>query len=352
MGLLEKFELLDAAADLSGARDQAIPARYRASGKPVLVHILANWLDWPPEKLLSAVAKLPPQHLCRILEVGEHEAVRYVVTDPLPGVPHLRQWVEMLTASPGSGASTGSARITPPAPKAPEPDLQTEPGEFTRLFGATPATPAVPPAKAPVNAGPGEFTALFNLPPAATASRSPELERGEFARLFEKPADGPAKPVPFRETPLSQPQPAATPEVQPIGDFTRMFAAPSPIPASPLAPTPPPRPAAPEPAQAGEFTRMFSAPSATSIPQPLPLPAVPQRPSAPGPSQNEGIFESVTPAAVTLGSVPVTVAPKLAKPVAQAGTPPAQMSYAPMFVILAALFVLAVALIVFFAIWR
>lgn len=50
MNLLEKFELLDAAPDLGGTRDQAIPARERTSGKAVLVHILAAGADRPPEE--------------------------------------------------------------------------------------------------------------------------------------------------------------------------------------------------------------------------------------------------------------------------------------------------------------
>ncbi len=364
MSPLEKFELLDSAADLSGARDQAIPARYRASGKPVLVHILANGLDRPPERLLAAVAKLPPEQLCRILEVGEHAGVRYVVTDPIPGVPHLRQWVESLALAPLSVASPGLApRAQTIKESAQEPAARGEPGEFTRLFGVPPAAPAAQPpgvtsAEPPANTEPGEFTRLFQPPPAAPESQLPQAEPGEFTRLFQQPAEKPALPLFSPGTPLARSQPEAAPERPEIGEFTRMFAAPvaaptpqpPSIPPAPSAPTAPPQgPGVPEPPQAGEFTRMFAAPIAVPTPQSLPLPATTHQPPAPDPSQNPGIFESTAAAAIAPVAVSASAPRNPAKPMAQAEIPAKQISYVPMIVILAALFGLAVAIVIFFA---
>ena len=92
-----------------------------------------------------------------------------------------------------------------PTPQA-EPEAQSEPGDFTRMFELRQAPePAPLPASKPVQAGPasqpGEFTRAFQRPAAAPLSM-PEGEvipgqAGDFTRMFQtaKPESVPQPPV-------------------------------------------------------------------------------------------------------------------------------------------------------------
>ena len=61
MYLHEKYQLDDAAADLSGASDRTFTARERASGRRVLIHMLAGGYGGENDGLLRAVGRLSPE---------------------------------------------------------------------------------------------------------------------------------------------------------------------------------------------------------------------------------------------------------------------------------------------------
>ncbi len=247
--------------------------------------------------------------------------------------------------------STVVMRIPPVAPSAPTPPAPPPPtvtaapvqlGEFTALFQApdlksdlfaTQAAPAPPPAPSP---SVGEFTGLFQShkpsadlegfqqapPPAAapvfasptlasptlaapifvapsTPQAAPPQEVGEFTRMFQAPTIPQAAPPPPVAAPMPPP-PAASqtpffrqPEPQETGEFTKFFE--NPLKPAPMSSQPqsaafePPPPPPPAPHRVGEFTDIFGRPTLPSSggyserPQaPLPPPAAQGNVSATG----------------------------------------------------------------------
>ena len=153
----------------------------------------------------------------------------------------------------------------PPVAKEPPSAASQGPGEFTRLFPATPPKPAGPPKPAPP---PGEFTRQFQTPPRPVAAIPPKVsppsqntpparEAGEFTQMLQ--AQRPAAPTPSTKQPSQS------------GEFTRYFESPM-TPPSPGASghIVPPMPARPpsQPKDAGEFTQIFGRGDMPSAPPP------------------------------------------------------------------------------------
>ena len=331
-------------------------------------------ISWPPgragrRKILDAVAKLPVESLCHILEVGEFAGVRYVVTDPLPGARHLRQWVEapaappaealksppaVAKAPPGSRTASGTggvhaairSRPTLPAePHLPGQTRESEPGEFTRLF-ASPRAPANP----PLDPGLGEFTRLFEQPASAPTRpfqfqppplptppherpRAKRRRRASSRACSQRPSSPPRHNRSSIRACL-RPQLRRPPRTTRGGRvYAHVFDTDGPRRATPdlhsgLPPVPA-APPAPEPTAAGEFTRMFSAPIAPPRPPEFhsdlpPTPAAPPAPEPRAPGEFTRMFSTpMVPAApqptLHSGLPPVLPAP----PAPSAPQPPA-----------------------------
>jgi hypothetical protein len=167
----DRFELLE---PLREDDQQTFRARERATGRIVEVHFLASEMNRPPQQN-------------DVIEQGDHEGKRYVVTAPLD--------------------SAGAWRIRPAAvPPQPPTESKAEPGDFTRMFQLRQAPePAPLPASKPVQPAPasqpGEFTRAFQRPAAAPLSvpegQSAPGQAGDFTRMFQtaKPESVPQPPV-------------------------------------------------------------------------------------------------------------------------------------------------------------
>ncbi|MGA2186796.1 MAG: hypothetical protein ABSH47_27625 [Bryobacteraceae bacterium] len=210
--------------------------------------------------------------------------------------------------APRPAPAASPAAVSPPV-AAPGPAPAIEAGEFTRMFAASggqPPPPAQPPPAAP---GGSEFSRLFGAGPASQPPPPPGGEEpGEFSRLFgappAAPADNPAgfapppavkrrppeAPLPWEPQPPAPAQPIVPlqPKVPPrpvveTPDTQKMqaYAPPHPAPAKPPAAAPPPAleesasmwnsAFPPSPPQRhpdktgpGEFTRFFASPLASS----------------------------------------------------------------------------------------
>lgn len=283
MPFTDRFQLLDLKRD-EGAR--TFEAREIATGRPVLVHLFADARSPLSRVLLVKLDTLPEHERQRIIDRGAHEGGIYLVTDRLAEYGGLREWLKVHHEDrPKPMDARGAWQIKPVA----EPPVSTlgnsaeqtlqmpappvnEPGAFTREFAPPvlrPAPPSPSPSPSPAPAQPGEFTRLFSASPPKTAApqQKPVPAPGEFTRLFQAPQRPAPAPVP--RVPAA-PQP---------GEFTQMLQA-----HGPSAPAPP----AKQPSQTGEFTRFFESPMA---PQPQSAPLTPPRP--PSQPKDAGEFTQV-----------------------------------------------------------
>ncbi|MGA2575049.1 MAG: hypothetical protein ABSH24_03395 [Bryobacteraceae bacterium] len=327
----DRYELL---ALRGGDREIALPGREISSGRDVLVHLLSDGYTPENRELLANIDKLPAEYQRRVLDIGDHEGIPYVVTDVLPPNLKLREWLaaaKSAVPSPVASPKTSErpsrsgewkipAIIEAPSKSAAEPGAASQdPGEFTRLFPPVKA-PAEQPQRAPQSQDdfpkasmvapkpdrkappapaaqePGEFTRMLHLAAAQPATATPEAqapapvepEPGEFTRILHAAARPPAS-MPTAATPPPQPaEIGAAPARQELGEFTRLFQAPAP--SAPVAP-PPPAPARPQsPAAPGDFTRMMQSPLAAAPAGPPP--SVAARAAAP-PAQSASEFTRI-----------------------------------------------------------
>ena len=202
---------------------QSFRARQTASGREVMVHLLTGGKTPENEALLARLRKIPPRLMAKLVEVGEHEGTKFVVTvaPPYQALSDFvrDQEIEGL-AETQQISQTGLWNLPANVPPQPERPLQPgSPGEFTQMFQAPPA-----PAAEPVSGGskPGEFTQLFSggtaaqsvghrleeplKPVDAGAEAAKPLaghSPGAFTRVFHSPltqvpSDQPAPPAPGR----------------------------------------------------------------------------------------------------------------------------------------------------------
>src|SRR5579864_4541048 len=121
MQLEQKYELLEAINDLSGDRDQTIPAWERSTGKQVFVHLLAGGYSSENNAVLTAVGRLSPEHRQHVLGAGDHLGNAYVITDALPWGVSLRKWIERIQAKPET-PTTAPGASAPPASAGSKPE--------------------------------------------------------------------------------------------------------------------------------------------------------------------------------------------------------------------------------------
>ncbi len=302
--------------------DQGIRS-YRArptTGGEVFCHVFAGIPEEDGERLLRLVEELPPDERAKVLSTLEVDGLTVVVTEVLEGFDGLDSWLTSRSASaasqapepdpavlgefaslfgvptevgdaPGTSEPGRSGTVPPPTREMPavapppstaapptgtqgspdqgriEPDVTppppsggSEPGEFTRLFGASDGEvppPAAPtPTPAPLGAEPP--TAPPPVPPDDSPPPPPAggdapvsaSEPGEFTRLFGA-ADGP------------RPTAGATPDPGPPEIVPPPAAAPTPSPEVPTSPPEKAPPAQPGGSEPGEFTRLFGASGAS-----------------------------------------------------------------------------------------
>lgn len=327
-----RFELLSLMGDDPEVRTSR--AREIATGRPCLVHEIKTI---PPagalHPLLQRVLRFEEcdqetRDRAGIIEIFEHEGVRYVVTIIPRNFTNLRQMLEVgpkPATSPQDFTQAGMWSVPPlrvqpaspplrPAPSAtpPAPAVQ-EPGEFTRMFQA---------ASGPSPAGP---VASTPLPPPPVGPAPATQEPGEFTRFFQSPlASQPLKP-PFATVSGPPPAPGAAPSPSP-GEYTRLFQ------------TPPPQAQAPSAGATGAF--WAPAPPAGAAP------IAPAAPAAEGPSEFTMIVQG-GPA----GGFPPAVNPPgaVAAPPSASTVPPSSPRSANLpgwlVMVLSALFVMALMLI-------
>ena len=84
----DRYELL---ALRGGDREIALPGREISSGRDVLVHLLSDGYTPENRELLANIDKLPAEYQRRVLDIGDHEGIPYVVTDVLPPNLKLRE---------------------------------------------------------------------------------------------------------------------------------------------------------------------------------------------------------------------------------------------------------------------
>src|SRR5437016_14443722 len=59
---------------------QSFRARQTASGREVMVHLLTGGKTQENEALMARLRKIPPRLMAKLVEVGEYEGTRFVVT--------------------------------------------------------------------------------------------------------------------------------------------------------------------------------------------------------------------------------------------------------------------------------
>ncbi|MBL8175934.1 MAG: hypothetical protein JNK48_14755, partial [Bryobacterales bacterium] len=289
MNFYQKYELLEVLRD-DGVK--SFQGRELSTGREVEVHLFVGvpGKSEPPYDLVDKIRNLSGESRSHLLEVGEHLGTPYVVTLPLQGFSHLRDWVNAKSATaappPARGydplSRVGRWRVppaSPPAP-APAPAVPAAGSDITAMFNTAEMLPmsatAPPPASLqPPPAVPSpasvadEFDQMFGASPVTGAT-------GQFpAPVAATPAAAPEKPQPFlntgeREVPVQQviPEPelprpalavtqksapaAVTPAAAQPGEFTSMFQT-----SQMKTPEPPPVAVTPAAAQPGEFTSMF-----------------------------------------------------------------------------------------------
>jgi hypothetical protein len=200
-----------------------------------------------------------------------------------------------------------SASTTPPAAP-PPPKPSQDPGEFTRIFAASPGQPigeagiSAPPSKpqspspaapsgfgAPSGGGggqePGEFTRVFSTPMVAPKSPLPMAGPPQGSFSDPNPFAAPSSPLP---KPMVQPQPGnPSPFGQPQSPFGQSF---PPLPQTPQMGLPqaggmiPPRPfAAPaQPSIKDEYQQMFGGGDRSLPQQQQPMSPMGNSPGVPG----------------------------------------------------------------------
>jgi hypothetical protein len=268
-------------------------AREPGSGRLLLLHKFSR-----ASGLRDKIRAMNPPDLGMLIKAGEESGLFYVVTYDTPELRQFRRWVESRSKVKSSSIYPPSVNHSDPAKtglwrppagvssetptQAPEPK-EAAPGEFTRMFQASPA-------EAP-SSEPGTFTRMFeSAAPAASKAPAPkEPAADEFSLMFQAP---PAEPEALTRTVEAQPQSGPPPSnssspapAEPApGEFTRMFQAP-PAEAPPRQPAEPPShnldsdeaptmeipafteapaaPSQPAPSEPGSFTRMFQQPQAT-----------------------------------------------------------------------------------------
>ncbi len=294
-------------------------ARDRAASKSVLLHEFQD-----DSQLLRVTAQyllLNPSQ-SKLLACGEWEKSSCIVTTDDLDLMDLRSWLEFQIAklqgdvsgasvSPGSGTfsqvfslpTQGAANPPAATPASPPSELQSPPGEFTRIFSAPPKdapshnlsgilggnSPVPPDAK------PGEFTMIFQ-PQSFGSSNPPNLTppppevkppAGEFTRMF-----GPGElQLPMRDMPTAELNiaPPPPPPVIPVRDEPSISMPPSqmswnsPHPTAPSEPPPnlSPTPVVSDPGAPSEYTRVIQRSSIT-LPSP-PSSIEPPQPQAPPP---------------------------------------------------------------------
>jgi hypothetical protein len=359
-----KYELLEVLRD-AGIRTWR--ARQLKLGHILMVHFIPGSERGGDFALLDRLAQLPESARKLFFDAGEHDAVLYVVSWPLPEFDSLPDWLDRTleknrsqpvrsvaptkTKSPDSSEFTrlffkgieepGAPQLQesaashikePPAPKnAKEPPAATqEPGEFTRLFQApakpqVPARPVVDPlpppvsketAPAPFRTGPGEFTKFFQRGDLAEPHQA---KQREAEIIPTPPLFPPAERFAGRSFDVADVAPAAPPAPLPTPPK------PSPTPVQPPAvnlppvPRPPAAAASSEPIVDDDYAKVIA--RAPVAPPPPPAPVAPRKP------------------AVALPALP------------QVQRPP-QSAYLPMWITLGVLFALAIALTLILALTR
>jgi hypothetical protein len=348
-----KYELLEV---LNDAGIRSYRARQVTLGHVLMVHFIPSSQRGDDFALLDRLAQLPESARKLFFDAGEHNAVPYVVSWPLPEFDSLPDWLDRTikknrqqSRTPGAASKTqpsDSSEFTrlffkgmeepahgagdlvtgqsPSPPKVKEAPLPSkEPGEFTIFFQA-PASikPAAEPppaparkeaaAPAPLSGAPGEFTQFFLQ--GAPAGPHPETELFPPAPLFP-PADRSASPP--LEMPRVAPPASPPPLPKPPAAVPNPIQAPAAV--IPAVPKPPAAAVSPEPILADDYANVIARPPAPPLP-PLPL-AAPRKPA-----------------------VALPPLPQIQRP--------ASSAYLPMWITLAVLFVVAVALTLFLALWR
>ena len=303
---------------------QSFRAQNAATGRLVYIHRVSTTEEQAQQSallLLLASAMTRSAAVKRlILDVGEEKGFWYVVTELEQQCLALREWLQFEIDNASGNANAGSPpsarNLQPPAPATAE---KQDAGEFTRMFRRQPMRPNTPAPQSPIagqpSASPPIPAARVQPPPSAAPPpappsappepSAPQVQAGEFTRMFQTGPGREDKPQPFAQPfqhpviatppPAEVPKPVEPPKKGP-SEFTRMFMAANPAEQPRSAPAPPPAAPLPGPSKSGpgEFTRFFTdglppaAPkpsSAPSPPQPQPQtpwsPSVPDRPSDP-----------------------------------------------------------------------
>ena len=281
---------------------QTFRAREAASGREVFVHRVSSTEEQAEQtallRMLTTVLLRSAEARKLVLDFGDDQGFWYVVTESEPRCLILREWLQFeLHRAAGSPAAEKhepeKPPVEPPPMQPPARQAQpqalpiqpqalkvqqeaTQPGEFTRMFEASPRISSPAPAAAPpIQAEKISVVFPMTAPPPAPS------EPGEFTRVFQTFA--PAQPLgpPIQPDTAPMPPPTSAAQTEP-GEFTRFFQEGLPRPAGKTVSSPevkrspeklsrggfvqrPHTPMPPVPqksSEPGEFTRMFSHPNA------------------------------------------------------------------------------------------
>jgi hypothetical protein len=362
--------------------------------------VMAHFLRGTPEEnaaITALVTQLRPDRQRKVMRTIEVDGVLVVVTRFILDITTFQEWLQEGVGTdnlpPAPAAAVPAPQILPPPP----PPAAASPGEITLMFmaqasaNAPPAAPAVPePVIAPpAPPAPGELTMLFTAaqmpssvpapaaapvstpvepppppipPPPAPVSESAVAPPGEITRMFS--ADLPASATPAKseipalqwDTPLAPPprlpdslaamRPSPDPE-EPLGNYTRLFAAPAAPPAPPA-----PAPVRKEPdAEASSFSiqesdtylhRLYR----IDVPEPSTAPPPPFAAPEPAPFAGYGGAQPSEFTRVIESFAPPPPAAPAPAPVAAAAPPPAGKNSTKRYIV-AAVIVIAIAIVVF-----
>ena len=90
MDFKQKYTLLD---PILGAGSRSFQGRQISTGREVTVHLLEGGTTPETQALLDRLRSLPPQCMSKLIEVGEADGARFVVTAAPPYL-HLTAWLE------------------------------------------------------------------------------------------------------------------------------------------------------------------------------------------------------------------------------------------------------------------
>lgn len=204
MSFFERYELVRL---LREGQSKSFQARERATGKPVLFHMLSGEASGGPARLPVNIREL--ERLPKVIEVGEFANAPYLVTECIEGFQSIEEWIREQAPTAAQSPTAGQASTA-----APEPAGASEPGEFTRYFlGLAPEEHSPPRSLEPVT------------PDVEVAGQWPasSAEPGEFTRFFGPAMQGESMDIEQeRARQQANPESAAAPFAQP-GEFTRMF---------------------------------------------------------------------------------------------------------------------------------